>query len=68
MNPIIIPNNDSYVSIFPRIIAEQPLVKEKAGKSILSGKLFEPAEPMSNKNDIYNANGYFGSSKSRSNK
>lgn len=65
MNPIIVPNNDSYVSIFPRIIAETPLVKSKPGKSILSGKLFEPAEPMTNKNELYNANGYFGASKSK---
>lgn len=64
MNPVIMPSNDAYVSIFPRIINSEPLAKEKKGsKSILSGKTFEPAEPMSNKNELFNANGYFSTSK-----
>ena len=64
MNPVILPSNDSYVNIFPKLPNAEPLItKRHASKSILSGKTFEPAEPMTNKNELYNSSGYFGAAK-----
>jgi hypothetical protein len=59
MNPVILPSNDAYVNVFPKLLASKPLQQTGKGKSILSGKVFESAEPMSNKNELFNTTGYF---------
>jgi hypothetical protein len=58
----ILPSNDAYVNIFPQLRAnrhEQALDLSKQGKSILSGKVFEPAEPMRTSNNSFNEYGCF---------
>jgi len=61
----ILPSNDAYVNIFPQLVANRRQVGldlNKQGKSILSGKVFEPAEPMRNSNVGFNEYGCFAKS------
>jgi hypothetical protein len=60
MNPVLLPSNDAYVNVFPKLLAKKTQQPPSGrGKSILSGKVFESAEPMSNKNELFNTSGYF---------
>ena len=71
MLPTILPSNDAFVNIFPHLVANRcgPDCQEsnlnKQGKSILSGKVFEPAEPMRTKNVSFNEYGNFARSHHR---
>lgn len=61
----ILPSNDAYVNIFPQLVANRRQVGldlNKQGKSILSGKVFEPAEPMRTSNVGFNEYGCFAKS------
>ena len=61
----ILPSNDAYVNIFPQLRAHRQhegLDLSKQGKSILSGKVFEPAEPMRTSNNSFNEYGCFARS------
>lgn len=51
---IILPSSDDYVHIFPSL-KKKPQSRERgSGKSILSGRVFEPAEPMQTEHVAFN--------------
>jgi hypothetical protein len=52
----IIPSNSDYVHIFPQLTANRSMEASQTrgkGKSILSGRNFEPAEQVSQKNVMF---------------